>query len=496
MVLEMKQPTSKRIALAVFFLMPAVLVASLMWYFALTRGNERLMNVPPVGAGAGATAGANAIGELLAGNRANHSLKAPQPATEPAPAAAQPKLIRAEEWDGGVLLIVEDKSKKASSSKPMYFASIITGWVAGDPRYKMDAQSDGRWRIKLPKPDRGVDFKFTLGTWDEVEQTADGKDVDNRMLPQIDVSKLKPDEPAQIELVVANFKVPKVGDVEPYRTLAATGEIRRLPVRGGGGAAKNLNRDALIWLPPGYNDPANATRTYPVIYMFDGQNLFEKSESAPGEWGMDEIATNLINNKAMEPTIIVGLQHAGSLRTSEYVPPVTTEAIINNQTPAGGETLAWVMNTVMPRVERTFRVKAGPENTAIGGSSLGGLMALYAGATHPEVFGKILAESPALGFGKNEFSPVLFAPVKTWPSKIFMAVGGNEGGEGKEELSKQFATRVQDLNKQLAGQGLGKDRLNFIYDLEAHHNENAWNKRLPEALRFLFPPKVDATESR
>ena len=116
-------------------------------------------------------------------------------------------------------------------------------------------------------------------------------------------------------------------------------------------------------------------------------------------------------------------------------------------------------------------------------------MALYAGSTHSEVFGKILAESPALGFGTSEFSPVLFAPVKTWPSKIFMAVGGSEGGEGKEVLSKQFATRVQDLNKQLAGQGLGKDRLNFIYDMEAQHNENAWNKRLPEALRFLFPPK-------
>ena len=488
MVVPMANTRGRQLGLSLFLLTPALIVAGIMWYFAAIGGGAH-MDVPPIGAGAGSTGGANAIGELLAGHHANRAALPPENSKGNAVAADEPKMIRAEDWDGGILLIVEDRAKKASSSKPMYLASIITGWQAGDPRFKLESQSDGRWRLQLPKPDRGVDFKFTLGNWDEVEVDATGKDIENRMLPKVDASKLKPGEPIKVELAVVDFRVPKIVVLEPYRTLNVTGTLKRLPVRGGGGSAAAMNRDALIWLPPGYDAPENATRTYPVLYMFDGQNLFDKPDTAPGEWGIDEVATALIKDNTMEPIIIVGIQHAGDKRTEEYLPPVTTEAVSGSNPPAGASTLAWVLGTVKPRVERAFRVKAGAENTAIGGSSLGGLMSLYAGSTHPEVFGKVLAESPSLGFGKNVYWKSLFQPVKVWPSRVYIGVGGSEAGKGQDEESKAFAGWSEQLDKHLESIGLGKDRLKYVFEPQAEHNEAAWNKRLPQALQFLFPAK-------
>lgn len=480
----------KRVFLTVLLCTPFLLVAGLMYWFSATLETGPRMKVAPIGAGAGSTGGANAIGEMLAGNRGN---KAVDPGAAPAAAAVGP--VQPESLQDGIILIVEDKSKKASQSKPIYFAGNLNNWNPGDKGFRLDPQSDMRWRIQFSKAQleklKGarMEFKFTLGSWEEVEQDAKGGDIANRTLLAVDAAKVPRGEPLKIELAIDSFKQDQAKLVDTEQSLVVTGTVKRLQVKGGGGSASGLTRDCLVWLPPGYDASENANKKYPVLYLLDGQNVFTVSSGTPAEWGADETATALIKNGKVRPFIIVGIPHAGVLRTEEYVPPVTTEPLIGGKVPAGESTIAWIRHEIMPRVERAFRVSTGSANTGIGGASLGGLMALYAGAAHPDTFGLVLAESPSLGWEKLDYTQSFFGQFKVWPAKVFMAVGGNEAGEGKSEQSKVYASRVQAMKGMLEGAGMGEDRLRFVFEPQASHNETAWGNRLPQALEFLFPAK-------
>lgn len=479
---------AKRVFLTVLLLAPFVLVAGLMYWFSMSLDTGPRMKVAPIGAGAGSTGGANAIGELLAGNKGNRAV---DPGAAPAAAASGP--VQPETLADGVILIVEDKSKKASQSKPIYFAGNLNNWNPGDKGFRLDPQSDMRWRLQLSKAQleklKGtrMEFKFTLGSWEEVEQDAKGGDIGNRTLAAIDAAKAPKGEPLKIELAIESFKQDQAKLVDTEQSLTVTGTVKRLQVKGGGGSAAGLTRDCLVWLPPGYDAAENAKTEYPVLYLLDGQNVFTVQSGVPAEWSADETATALIKNGKVSPLIIVGIPHAGVLRTEEYVPPVSTEPLIGGKVPAGESTVAWIRGEIMPRVERSFRVAKGAANTGIGGASLGGLMALYAGASHPETFGLVLAESPALGWEKMDFSQSFFGQFKTWPARVFMAVGGNEAGEGKSEQSKVYAARVQSMKGVLEAAGVTSDRLKFVFEPQASHNEQAWGARLPGALEYLYP---------
>ncbi|MBC7815352.1 MAG: hypothetical protein IAG10_00470 [Planctomycetaceae bacterium] len=303
-------------------------------------------------------------------------------------AIAQPadpsKLVQPESLPQGFILVVTDKSGAAKSDSPIYLASNHNGWNPLDPAWKLTQRSDGKWQIVLPKPklDSRMAFKFTRGNWDAEELDAKFGKIENRSLPKVDASKLAADEKPIIELSIEQFsdKAPKdaaTSAKDPYRAINATGTIRRVEVVGGG---VPLTRDLLVWLPPGYDDAANVNRRYPVLYLQDGQNIFEKLPSVPGEWEADETATRLIAENAIEPIIIVGIPNAGAMRAAEYSPIDILEGV----TAKGDAYVDFLEREVVRRVERAFRVKGGADNTAIGGSSLGGVISIYAATRHPE----------------------------------------------------------------------------------------------------------------
>ncbi len=515
-------------------LLTAFLLFSLVMIIWLTMGityglkHGPRMDAPPIGAGAGATGGANALGELFAGNKANASAKEKEQPKDLAPAASTPpspspaaNLVDPTTLEQGFIILVNDKVKKSSASDPIYFASNVTGWNPGDAAFKLTPQSDMKWRIHFTKPkskgnpNEPIEFKFARGSWDTCEVNADLSDMGNRTLPKIDISKLKTGEIPTIEFEVVHWadERPSAKPRGEVPVTVSIGTLKRLQVQGGVGNALGQTRDLLVWLPPGYDDAANASTTYPVLYMHDGQNLFSKPATAPAEWQMDEVAGALLKSQLVRPFIVVGIPHSGSTRTAEYLPPVTTEIVSPGRAsgtsfnpkhdipdpkndskgpeqtpglpPQGDAHLAWLRSEVMPRVERAFRVKTGPTNTGIGGSSLGGLISLYAGAKFPDTFGLVLAESPSLRFGKNEFGKTLFANVTVWPTKVYLAVGTAEAGAGNR-ASDDYADAVKALDATLTEAGLSATRKKFIVDEGATHTEDAWAKRLPEALRFLF----------
>jgi predicted alpha/beta superfamily hydrolase len=237
-----------------------------------------------------------------------------------------------------------------------------------------------------------------------------------------------------------------------------------------------------IWLPPGYDDPVNLLRYYPVFYLNDGQNLFDRATAYSGvEWHVDETADRLIRGRVVPPMIMVGIDNAQKDRPKEYLsyrslnPPQLR--------PQGKRYPDFLINEVMPFLYERYRIGRGTENTGLGGSSLGAIISLYTVMDRPGVFGRLLLESPSL-FISNRQLLKHSLEVRQWPERIFLAIGTRESG--REERDKEIVDDVRELGGILRRAGLGEDRLLMKIDEGATHSEGDWARRFPEALRFLF----------
>jgi len=237
-----------------------------------------------------------------------------------------------------------------------------------------------------------------------------------------------------------------------------------------------------VWLPPRYDAPGNASRRYPVLYLNDGQNLFDRATAFAGvEWQVDETADRLIRQEVIPPLIVVGIDNAQSERIKEYVPYRSFPPPILR--PKGKRYPAFLIDEVMPFVGERYRVANGPENTGLGGSSLGALISLYTVIERPGVFGHLLLESPSL-FISNRRILKNARHSRKWPAKVFLAIGTREAG--REDKDKQVVEDVRKLERRLRDAGLDERRLLVKIDEGASHNEAEWAKRFPDALSFLF----------
>jgi predicted alpha/beta superfamily hydrolase len=237
-----------------------------------------------------------------------------------------------------------------------------------------------------------------------------------------------------------------------------------------------------VWLPPRYEAPGNITRHYPVLYLNDGQNLFDRVTAFAGvEWQVDETADRLIRQEVVPPLIVVGIDNAQMDRMKEYLPHRSFRPpILRVQ---GKRYPDFLMDEVMPFVYERYRIARGPENTGLGGSSMGALISLYTVMERPGVFGRLLLESPSL-FISNRRILKSSHHFRQWPEKIFLAIGTKESG--REDRDRQVVEDVGTLEQSLRHAGLDDRRLLVRIDENASHNEAEWAKRFPEALSFLF----------
>ena len=267
--------------------------------------------------------------------------------------------------------------------------------------------------------------------------------------------------------------------VKVIRAGGATGDLRLHEFRSR--VFKNT-RFLRVWLPAGYDDPQNAGRRYPVFYLNDGQNLFESSTAFGGvEWGVDETADRMISEGIVPPMIIVGLDNTGKDRLREYMPHRSMHPMMMRV--KGRYYPDFLMKEVMPFVERVYRAATGPENTGLGGSSLGALIALYTAIARPGVIGRLLLESPSL-WASNRQIIKDSRGVRIWPERIFLAVGTAEAGS--PERSRTVVDDVRELAAIMRRAVLSERRLRTVIAEGAVHNESAWGERFPEALQFLF----------
>jgi predicted alpha/beta superfamily hydrolase len=246
-----------------------------------------------------------------------------------------------------------------------------------------------------------------------------------------------------------------------------------------------------VLLPPGYDEPANRRKRYPVLYLNDGQNLFDASTSVfnPLEWQADEAVDRLVRAREIEPLIVVGVDNAGrSGRANEYLPYRDAYLRPPLPNPEGFKYPDFLIREVMPFINRRYRTETGAEHTGLGGSSYGALIALYTVTIRPGVFGRLLLESPSLYVSDARVIKGS-RDVREWPRRIYVGVGTNEGGRADCKPGDWNREAVQDvlrLKRGLEAAGLSAARLKVVVDECAVHDEAAWAKRLPEALRFLY----------
>ena len=237
-----------------------------------------------------------------------------------------------------------------------------------------------------------------------------------------------------------------------------------------------------VWVPPGYGAPENQSRHYPVFYLNDGQNLFDPATAYIGvDWQADEAADRLIRDGKIPPLIIVGIDNAQKDRPKEYLPYRSFHPPVMR--PQGKRYPEFLLNEVMPFVYQHYRIARGPENTGLGGSSLGAIISLFTAMDRPGIFGRLLLESPSL-FISNRQLLKLSRAFRQWPERVFIGIGTKEAGS--EERDRQTVEDVRQLEHILRRGGLKEDRLRVVIDEGATHSEQEWAKRFPDALSFLF----------
>jgi len=238
-----------------------------------------------------------------------------------------------------------------------------------------------------------------------------------------------------------------------------------------------------VWLPPGYDDATNRGTRYPILYLNDGQNLFEASTSFTGvDWQVDETAHRLIREGVVPPMIIVGIDNAGKDRLREYMPHRSLQAMMLRV--QGSRYPDFLIKEVMPFLARNYRVASGPQNTGLGGSSLGALISLYTVVQKPGVVGRLLLESPSL-WASNRQLVRESNVVTSWPERIFLAVGTAEASSA--ERSQSVVDDVREFASILRRRaGLNDKRLRLVIEDGGSHHESSWARRFPEALTFLF----------
>lgn len=237
--------------------------------------------------------------------------------------------------------------------------------------------------------------------------------------------------------------------------------------------SKVLQRKTRVWV---YQPPASFKGPFPVLYMLDGQNVFDGNTAfiKGKEWRADENAEALINARLVAPIIIVAVANGEVKRADEYTP-------VKQGNYGGGKAddyIKFLQTELMPWVEKTYHIKKGASNTGLAGSSLGGLFTAYAGFLHPTLFGRLGIVSPSVWWGDR----YIVKNAKKTKARIWLDIGAKEGPQAVAD-TRAFNDKLVEL-----GWKPGKD-LAYYEIADGEHNETSWANRFGEMLMFLFPAR-------
>ncbi|OGX81786.1 hypothetical protein BEN48_06040 [Hymenobacter glacialis] len=346
----------------------------------------------------------------------------------------------------------------------IYMAGTFNNWNPASAAHALTRNPDGSYEITLPTGTGTIKYKFTRGAWAAVETTASNGQVPDRAFTF--GSSAGP-----VLHQVLNWEDLAGGTPSGQSTAAANVSVISTAFE-----MPQLGRTRRVWLylPPGY---ATSGRRYPVLYMQDGQNVFDKLTAFAGEWGVDE-ALNLLNANGQDPTgcIVVAVDNGGANRIDEYSP-------WNNPQYGGGKGdlyLDFLVQTLKPYIDANYRTLTSRENTGIAGSSMGGLIATYAALRHPTVFGKVGVFSPSFWFATQP----LFEYVHQHPvpanTRFYFVSGASE--------SATMVPNMAAMRDSLLRGGVPAANISFNPRADGQHAEWFWQREFPAAYSWLFAP--------
>ena len=338
------------------------------------------------------------------------------------------------------------------NSDTIFLAGSFNGWNPGNSAYKILPANENSFTVQLAA---GIyEYKWTRGNWKKVECLSSGKDVKNHVI------EIQTDTTIEINIEAWKDDFPEI-----IKQHSAGSQVH---IMDSFFFIPQLNRTRRIWiyLPEGY---AKSKKNYPVMYMHDGQNLFDEYTSTFEEWGIDECLDSLI--KSGKPAcIVVGIDN-GPQRLTEYNPYNFNQFGKGE----GDQYLEFLVKTLKPFIDKQYRTMPAKENTLIAGSSMGGLISYYAMLQYPGVFGKAGIFSPSF-WTALPIKAVTNALAQKVAGKFFFYMGAMEDSTHIKDVQE-----IQEI--------LGEKSTAMIYsviDAEGSHNEQAWRKWFAEFYNWIM----------
>lgn len=348
-----------------------------------------------------------------------------------------------------------------------YFASNLNGWNPSLKEYQFQKR-DGKYELTLALPSAEIiSFKITRGSWESVECSGNGGELPNRI---IEGNKIKND--TIIDIVVNHWK-DEFASVPKLSTASKNVQIisEKFPL-------KKLGKTRRVWIYL----PSNYTKTvkkYPVLYMHDGQNLFDELTAPFGEWGVDE-CLDTISTKLNFDVIVVGIDNGKEDRLAEYSPydfKVKPDEVNTWDVKGVGDLyLASLVYDVKPYIDSVYRTKSGNRHTHICGSSMGGLISLYAIMRYPEVFGSAGVFSPAFWTNMDSLRAELSKNQNNlWTGNVYMIAGELEGS--------RYINNMKEVNEMMIRKG--KRKITTLSIPNGQHKESFWREEFPFYLKWV-----------
>ena len=351
--------------------------------------------------------------------------------------------------------------KNTPKDAKIYIAGNFNSWNPGDPAYCLEKTNDNIYTKLMEFDIRELEFKFTMGTWSNVELNKQHEAIPNRRVT--------------LNSTIGEYQY----IVENWNTSASmkniVGNVQVLDKM----YMPQLDRTRRIWiyLPPGYE---KGIQRYPVIYMHDGQNLFADSTSFSGEWGIDETLERMIAEKRIEKMIVVGIDNHPQYRLEEYT-PFGFEYRGQRVQPQAQQYGKFIVETLKPYIDKNYRTKRGRKNTAIAGSSMGGLVSVYLALEYQDTFSKVGAMSSAFGVCRDDLIEYIHEHPKKRPIRFWLDMGSEEAEQMEYDVNQQKIIEVL-LH---SGWEVGEEVKYSLYEGAGHH-ERFWRARFGDVLEYLW----------
>lgn len=366
-----------------------------------------------------------------------------------------------------VTFVVQSLPPNTPIQDSMYIAGDFSTpvWQPGLAQYMMHKNNEGKWSITLAAKPNGtvIQFKFTRGSWATVEKDAAGNELANRTYTYGSSSS--------VNVTIANWADAGSGS---NSTVAAN-----VKIMSSNFIVPQFNRTRKIWIyfPPDYE---TSGISYPVLYMHDGQNLFDNSTAYSGEWEVDETLNRLATQGKRVP-IVVGIDNGGANRIGEYTPWTNTQYGGGD----GEKYMEFIVETLKPYIDQHYRTLTDRENTGIMGSSLGGLISHYGSLKYQATFSKAGLFSPSFWFSDSTWAFTHDAG-KQQEMRFYQLCGTNE--------SVGMVGEMQRMNDTLVSIGFDQDRIFNKVVTGGQHNEKLWREAFGEAYLWLFEPFINSIQ--